>query len=106
MKNNRKLYFILAALMLLCIAGTAVLLPLLPDTLPMHYDFSGNIDRYGSKYEMLLFPGITLTMGLIMMFTAYSLRRKAENPNECVALYSCIFIMLFLNAIGFYVMAS
>ena len=32
----------------------------IPDTIPMHYDSAGNIDRFGSKLEILVLPIIIL----------------------------------------------
>ena len=39
----------------IALAGTAIVLPYMPDSVPMHYDMSGNIDRWGSKYENMIF---------------------------------------------------
>lgn len=39
---------------------TAVVLQFMPDSVPMHNDLAGNIDRWGSKCEKLLFPVIIL----------------------------------------------
>jgi uncharacterized membrane protein len=41
---------------LIALAGTAIVLHFMPDQVPMHYDAVGNIDRWGSKYENLIFP--------------------------------------------------
>ena len=48
---------------------TLIWLQFLPDRVPLHYDFSGNIDRWGSKWENLLLPGIVLVMALIFALT-------------------------------------
>ena len=37
-----------------------VLIRMMPDTVPMHYDLTGKITRYGSKWETLIFLVITL----------------------------------------------
>lgn len=47
------------------LAITLIWLQFLPDRVPLHYDFSGRIDRWGSKWENLLLPGIVLVMGLV-----------------------------------------
>ncbi len=46
----------------IALAGTAIVLQFMPDQVPMHYDAVGNIDRWGSKYENLIFPVIILAM--------------------------------------------
>lgn len=37
---------------------------ILPDTVAAHFNISGQVDRYGSKYEALLFPAIILGIAL------------------------------------------
>ena len=44
--------------------GTAIVFQFMPGSVPMHYDFAGSIDRWGSKYEHLIFPIIILFMSL------------------------------------------
>lgn len=58
--NPRKLYtaaFLLTALSL--ILPLAALL-FLPDAIPAHYGSTGVVDRWGSKYEVLIFPAFIL----------------------------------------------
>lgn len=105
-KDNRKLYFILASIILISTFASAVLLTLLPDTVPLHYDFNGNIDRYGSKYEMLLFPGILLITGCVFIPVALNERKKGERSNEKPILYAAIGTCLPLAALGIYLMAK
>lgn len=59
------------------LAVTLIWLQFLPDRVPMHYDFAGNIDRWGSKWENLLLPGIVLVMGVICWLVTRSGLRKA-----------------------------
>lgn len=60
---------------------TAVVLQFMPDSVPMHYDLAGKIDRWGSKYENLLFPVIILLMSLFWhLFIAY-FERKADRTS-------------------------
>lgn len=44
------------------IVGTLVALSSMPDTVPVHFDFHGIADRWGSKYELLVMPVIMLAM--------------------------------------------
>ena len=46
---------------------TFFVLPMLPDMIPAHYGFDGNVTRYGSKYEMLILPTITICMGFFWL---------------------------------------
>lgn len=64
-----KLLWIFSAL---SFAITMVSMRFLPEEVPMHYDFRGNIDRYGSKYELFIFPVIMLFFTLFFLgFISY-----------------------------------
>ena len=42
---------------------TVCLLPFTSSKVPLHYDALGNINRWGSKYELLLFPIVIIAFG-------------------------------------------
>lgn len=44
-------------------------LPFLPGRIPAHYNAAGAVDRWGSKYELLIFPGIMLPYGALWLGT-------------------------------------
>lgn len=58
----KKLNKIMLTLSLLPILFTSVFLFFMNDTVPMHYNAIGAVDRYGSKYENYIFPAIILLM--------------------------------------------
>ncbi len=60
---------------------TAVVLQFFPDggKVPMHYDMAGNIDRWGSKYENLIFPVIILGLALVWSLLIGYYERKKDN---------------------------
>ncbi len=63
--------------------GTAIVLQFMPDQVPMHYDFEGNIDRWGSKYEELIFPVIILAMLLFWtLFISYYEKKAIRETDE------------------------
>lgn len=39
----------------------------LPNEVPAHFDGSGNVDRWGSKMELLILPGIAIAMHFFLM---------------------------------------
>src|SRR4051812_17944965 len=41
-------------IMLIPAVYLAILWNHIPQTVPMHFDFKGNVDRYGSKHELLV----------------------------------------------------
>ncbi len=62
---------------------TASVLPFLPDTVPMHYDLAGKVDRFGSKYENLLFPFLILGLACFWHIVLSFFERKTRNaPSE------------------------
>lgn len=62
---------------ILPLAVTLIWLQFLPDQVPLHYDYAGSIDRWGSKWENLLLPGVVLVMGLICWLVIRNGLRKA-----------------------------
>lgn len=66
----------------IALIGTAIVLQYMPDRVPMHYDMSGNIDRWGSKYENMIFPIIILIMALFWTLFIRYYDRKAEKASD------------------------
>ena len=64
------------------LAGTAIVLQFMPDSVPMHYDMSGNIDRWGSRYENLIFPIIILAMSLFWALFIRFYEKKADKASD------------------------
>ncbi len=62
----------------LSLAGTAVAVQFMPDTVPTHFDFAGNADRWGSKWESLVFPAVIALVALIWTVCIKRSLKKAE----------------------------
>ena len=80
-------------------------LPFLPDQIPAHYDAGGQVNRWGSKYESLIIPGITVLFGLFMLGMSRFCARREENGhnNEKVCLIMGILSMLLFDGMtGFF----
>lgn len=92
MKKTQKMIYIphtkyckiLSSLSLLLLIGTFIYLLIvwghLPDELPAHYNGAGEIDRWGSKYELLICPIIAL----LMQIGISALERRPEIWNTGV----------------------
>jgi len=102
----KKLYAILYAVMLVCLVGTVVFLILSPDRIPAHYDFAGKADRFGSKYEYLLFPLFALALGAFFLLVARAQQKKGVEANAKVLLYASIFTVIFFTLLGSYFMVK
>ncbi len=101
MKDRKTLYFILMFLPLLI---TAVSTGFLPDRIPAHYGFSGQADRWGSKYESFLFPVVTIGMGLFMLAMARIASRQEPNGhnNANVCMTAGIVLLTWFNVMNCY----
>ena len=75
----KKLYAVLCAVLLTCVIGTVVFLILSPDRIPAHYNFAGEVDRIGSKYENLLFPGLVVVMAALGLVQSVAVHRSDED---------------------------
>lgn len=99
--KNKKLYYFLMFFPLFVVLA---LLQLLPDKIPAHYGISGEVDRWGSKYETLIFPAITIIFGFIMLIvTKYaSKQEKVGNNNQKIGTLTGILSLLLFNIMTFY----
>lgn len=100
----KKLYAICYGIIMLSIVGTAILLIFSPDTVPVHYNFAGEVDRFGSKYENLIFPLFVIIMGAFFILFAKLQQKNGLAVNEKILLYTGICTLLFFTALGFYFM--
>ena len=95
--------------MFLPLIVTLMVLPLLPEQIPAHYDFNNQVTRWGSKYEALTFPVITLIFGLFMLGMArYSAKQeKTGKNNENVCIMTGIVSLILFNAMtGYFLYTS
>ncbi len=74
---------IFCLLMFLPLLAVLIALPFLPDEIPAHYGFSGQVDRWGSKYETLYFPVLTLLFGFFMLGMArVAVKQEKDGKNN------------------------
>lgn len=102
----KKLRIALFILMLLPLAAVLACLPFLPESIPAHYGFTGQADRWGSKFETLFTPLMTLGFGLFMLAMAKVAARdeKDGQNNERVALITAIVSLLVFNGLAAFVL--
>ena len=78
-----KIKIVNIAILLLTLCGTLVAISDMPDMIPVHFDISGVADRWGSKYEMLIPPGIMLLMlGFWFGCDATFRKKSVDSPDE------------------------
>lgn len=70
-------------LCILTVLSTVLMLFILPDTVPVHFDINGNVDRWGSKLELLILPVVLIACAYTMdpMVNSY-LKKAEETDNE------------------------
>lgn len=90
--------------MLLPLIITLMILPFLPEQIPAHYDFNNQVTRWGSKYETLIFPAISILFGFFMLVMAkYSAKHEETGENnENVCLLTGIASLVLLDAMAGY----
>ena len=72
----KKLIWILSVLTLVI---TCIVLQFMPETVPTHFNLSGEVDGWGSKYTCLVMPGIMLANALFFQIVIGQHEKKAEN---------------------------
>lgn len=98
MKNSslKKILFTTSVIPLIIVL---IALRFLPEKIPAHYDLHMNIDRWGSKYESLLFPAFTIIMAAFMYgMSRFSAKHENGESNQKVLLISGIAENLFFTA--------
>ncbi|MGM9521220.1 MAG: SdpI family protein [Oscillospiraceae bacterium] len=62
---------------------TACFMPFMANSVPMHYNAAGEIDRWGSKYENFIFPALILLLSLFWaLLIRYFNCRAAAAPDD------------------------
>ena len=78
-----KIKIINVAILLITLVSTLVILSYMPDQIPVHFDFEGVADRWGSKYEMLIMPVVMAAMlGLWFVTDLTHGKRMLDSPDE------------------------
>lgn len=101
MRTRKTIYYIL---MFLPLAAALIALPYLPDKIPAHYGFDHQVTRWGSKYETLLYPAVTVLMGafLLAMAKLASKQEKYGDNNKKVIVTAGILVLLMFNILHGY----
>lgn len=101
MKTKKIIFYIL---MFLPLVVVLIALQFLPEQIPAHYDFDNQVTRWGSKYEALIFPVITILLGYFMLGMSKLSSKQEENGrnNENVCIIAGIVSLALFNAMTGY----
>ena len=94
----RKYFFIAAAVIATTWLATFLIYPRLPNQIPLHWNFSGRVDRYGSRENLFLMPGIMVVV--VLLFAALpwlSPRRFEVNAFRSTYLYIMLLVVALIG---------
>lgn len=104
--KNKKLYYIL---MFLPLVASVIALQFLPDVIPAHYNIDNVVDRWGSKYEILILPVVTIAFGFFSLAMGRIAQKQEPqgNNNEKTNLFIGASVLLIFNVLcGFMIYSS
>ena len=64
------------------VIAAAVAVGFLPDTIPMHFDMTGAVDRYGSKYEIFIFPAVEISFLVIGLIAEMVCKKQLSSLSD------------------------
>ena len=105
----KKKIFIFYSLMFLPLVVVLISLQFLPEQIPAHYEMNNQVTRWGSKYETLIFPVITILFGYFMLGMAKLSSKQEENGknNEKVCIVAGMVSLVLFNALtGYFLYAD
>jgi len=106
MKTKKILFY---SLMFLPLVVVLIALWFLPEQIPVHYGINNEVTRWGSKFETLVYPIITVVFGYFMLGMAkYSAKHEENgNNNENVCIVTGIVSLVLFNAMtGYFLYAD
>lgn len=66
----------------LTVIPTVIMLGILPDTVPVHFDINGLPDRYGSKFELLILPIIAIAFIVSFDLISGIYKKQIESASD------------------------
>ena len=94
----KKGYWVILALVLLAVVVTVIFISMMPDQVPMHYNAAGQVDRMGSKYENLIFPGAMIIVGLSILLAGK--KKDLQQSEEKVLFATGISLLAVFNVLN------
>ena len=82
MKKCGRYYSWLIVLTATAFIITAVCVQFMPESVPMHYNFQGEIDRYGSKNENYIFPVIIAIFNIFWIILMNIFGKRADRAED------------------------
>lgn len=91
MKTKNLIIFILYLAPLII---TLIMLPIMPDQIPAQYGWTGEVTRYGSRYELLIMPIIAMFTGAFLTFASIRVAKGKSTQNPKLLFWASIAIAI------------
>ena len=101
MKVKKIVFYVL---MFLPLISVLIALQFLPEQIPAHYGLNNQVTRWGSKYEILIVPIVTVMLGYFFRGIAKVAAKHEENGNnnENFCIVAGIVTLIIFNAMTGY----
>lgn len=70
------------ALLFISVASTLIAITMLDDVVPVHFNAFGEVDRWGSKYELLILPLVLVFIQITEVLTTKFVKKEAEKSTD------------------------
>ncbi|MBQ7504245.1 MAG: DUF1648 domain-containing protein [Ruminococcus sp.] len=92
---------LLLSIAVLPLIVSLIALAFLPEQIPTHYGVDFTVDRYGSKFEALIFPITILILSLVFLLPGIFMKNEL---NKKLILDIGIALILAFNALDYYIL--
>lgn len=104
MNNNKKTNIIILILLGVSLAGLLAVYPQLPQIIPTHWNFKGQVDGYGNKNIVFFLWGIAVAVNALFIIVA-KIDPRSENYKRFAKVYNLFRLIFTLFMIGMLVIA-
>lgn len=101
MKTMKIKILLLLSIAVLPLIVSLIALAFLPGQIPAHYGVDFTVDRYGSKFEVLILPIAILVLSLVFLLPGIIMHNEL---NKRLTLDIGIALILAFNALDFYIL--
>lgn len=104
--RNKKHLIVYGILIFIQFFANAAAMRFLPKTIPAHYGLNGEVDRYGSKWELFILPVCSLIFGAFMFLSARgsSKHETSTKNNEKIVLIAGELSLGIFSVLSFYLL--
>lgn len=92
------IYWVLA---FLPFVATSVVFSVLPNTIPVHFDSAGKVNRYGSRLELFIIPLIILAVAILFWIFFRTINKSTDFKNDKIIRASKFIVIITFNIICF-----